>query len=365
MRTTIGLCGVLAMLLSTPVQAQTPCTFDPGCTEPTAVIVTPDGQYLYVACGSGDITRVRLSDHTVVNTITVGYDPHHLAISPDGEHLFATNTVDGYYTTKISTATDSIECTIPGYTDPSGIAITPDGDTAIIVANWTGILQGVPVDACAASYTIGGLGAGCIDVVVTPDGKYAYATSTTNPVPWGVFKVDLKARQVVDTLPAGLGGLDITPDGALLFVTNSNWSNYVYVVSTAADSVIDSIHVGNGCEDVKVSPDGLYAYVSHYGGDSVAVLSVADRSVIAILPVGQSPRWLAISPDGIRIFVPNYNSNCITEFTRSCVWAPVAPPCVDRKADINCDTVEDVFDVIYLIDYVFSGGPPRVLCPQE
>jgi hypothetical protein len=41
------------------------------------------------------------------------------------------------------------------------------------------------------------------------------------------------------------------------------------------------------------------------------------------------------------------------------------PPCFDRKADVNCDKVEDIFDVIYLIDYVFSGGPPRVLCPQE
>jgi hypothetical protein len=38
---------------------------------------------------------------------------------------------------------------------------------------------------------------------------------------------------------------------------------------------------------------------------------------------------------------------------------------LDRKADLNCDKVEDVFDVIYLIDYVFSGGPPRVPCPQE
>jgi YVTN family beta-propeller protein len=350
------------MLLSTPVQAQTPCTFDPGAPAPKCLAVTPDGTQLWIGSysGSGLVTVVRLSDHAVVATIPVGYFPMDIAISPDGAYAFVNNTVDGYYTTKIATATYTVVCNIPGGTDPSGIAFPPVGDTGIIVANWTGILQGIAVDDCAASYTIGGLGAGCIDAVVTPDGKYAYATSTFGPGPWGVFKVDLKARQVVDFLPAGCGDLDITPDGALLFITNSNWSNYVYVVSTAVDSLIDSIYVGNRCSGVKVSPDGLYAYVSRGGDSSLAVLSVADRSVLALLPVGQNPQSIAVSPDGMWIFVANMASDCITE-----IWIPAAPPCLDRKADLNCDKVEDVFDVIYLIDYVFSGGPPRVPCPQE
>ena len=41
------------------------------------------------------------------------------------------------------------------------------------------------------------------------------------------------------------------------------------------------------------------------------------------------------------------------------------PICFDLGADLNCDGAEDVFDVVYLIDYVFSGGPPRVPCPQK
>jgi hypothetical protein len=39
--------------------------------------------------------------------------------------------------------------------------------------------------------------------------------------------------------------------------------------------------------------------------------------------------------------------------------------CFDLGADMNCDGADDVFDVIYLIDYVFSGGPARVPCPQQ
>lgn len=38
---------------------------------------------------------------------------------------------------------------------------------------------------------------------------------------------------------------------------------------------------------------------------------------------------------------------------------PIDPTCphVDR-GDVNCDGVDDVFDVVRLIDFVFSGGTP-------
>jgi hypothetical protein len=39
------------------------------------------------------------------------------------------------------------------------------------------------------------------------------------------------------------------------------------------------------------------------------------------------------------------------------IFSGAAPPYPDFIADANCDGVPDVFDVIYLIDYVFSGGP--------
>jgi len=32
--------------------------------------------------------------------------------------------------------------------------------------------------------------------------------------------------------------------------------------------------------------------------------------------------------------------------------------CPGNLADVNCDSVADVFDLIYLIEYTFSGGPP-------
>ncbi len=41
-----------------------------------------------------------------------------------------------------------------------------------------------------------------------------------------------------------------------------------------------------------------------------------------------------------------------------CAFENQCPNCGAISADFNCDQVTDVFDVIYLIEYVFAGGPP-------
>ncbi len=363
------------LIVSSSVSAQTShsrCTFDPGATTPSCVAVTPDGTELWVGSGTGVVTVVRLSDHAVVATIPVGYGALEIAISPDGAYAIVTNTVNGFNSTWIATATRTVVCNISGGVDPSGVVFTPDGDTALIVAHWSGILQGVSKGACAADYTIGGLGNGCYDVVVTPDGRFAYAAGRAtgpNPGPYVTYKVDLPARAVVGTVPTTGEGIDITPDGSFILACGTNTANpsdhYVRVVATATDAVVDSVFIGGFPNKVRISPDGLYAYVTMQNDSSMAVLSIADRAVIAVLPVGHKPNGVTVSPDGLHIFVANYDSDCITEITTSCVWIPAAPPCMDRKSDLNCDAVEDVFDVIYLIDYVFGGGPQRVACPQE
>lgn len=375
----ISACVATALIWGTslgipPAQAQTShhrCTFDPGAPDPTPVAITPDGSQLWIGSGTGVVTVVRLSDHALVSTIPVGFGVQEIAISPDGTHAFATNTVNGTYTTKIATATYTVECPIPGGTDPSGIAITPDGDTAVIVAHWTGILQGVSMNACAADYSVSGLGNGCYDVVVTPDGRYAYAPGrATGPGagPYVTYKVDLAARAVVGTVPTTGEGLDITPDGSLLVIGGTNPANtsdrFVRIVATTTDALVDSVYVGGWPGKVKISPDGSYAYVSMLNDSSLAVISLADKAVIAMLPVGHGPRGVEVSPDGVSVFIANTDSDCITEITRSCVWSPLGPPCFDREADLNCDGLVDVFDVILAVDIAFSGGSVVKPCPK-
>jgi hypothetical protein len=38
------------------------------------------------------------------------------------------------------------------------------------------------------------------------------------------------------------------------------------------------------------------------------------------------------------------------------------PPCAE-EADMNADLAQDISDLVYLVDYMFTGGPPPLACP--
>src|SRR5689334_23251140 len=76
-----------------------------------------------------------------------------------------------------------------------------------------------------------------------------------------------------------------------------------------------------GPEDVAITPDGAYAYVSLSGSlglKSVVVISTAlaltdpTNAVVAIVPVGTNPRGVAITPDGAHAYVANTNSDSVS-----------------------------------------------------
>ena len=130
----------------------------------------------------------------------------------------------------------------------------------------------------------------------------------------------------------------------------------VYVVATATDAIVDSIRVGSVPTDVKISPDGRYAYVAVTDADSFAVVSVPDRSLLVVRPVADSPRGVALSPDGSRVFVSNYYSNCITEFLPlPCDTTPLLP-CPYVEEDVNGDGIVNVQDVVQAVNVAFQGG---------
>ena len=193
------------------------------------MVVSPEGQYLYVASscgGDGKVYKVRLSDYVLVDSIHVGYDPRRLAITSDGRYLYATNTVDGYHTTKVDLATNGTT-TIPGYTDPDEIAISSNDSLVYILADWVDVMQVVSVATDEVIRTISGLGGGGHGIVLTPDGAYAYiAIGPYTPGPGSVVKVRLADGAVVASIPFPItpDGIDLTPEGAELWVPGSTFS---------------------------------------------------------------------------------------------------------------------------------------------
>ncbi len=103
------------------------------------------------------------------------------------------------------------------------------------------------------------------------------------------------------------------------FVTNSQ-SNVVQVADIDYLNIITAIPVGNGPEDIEVSPSGCSIYVTNQGDNTVSVINtgklgcpnLAANTVVATIPVGAAPEGIAISPDGSTLYVANMNANTIS-----------------------------------------------------
>jgi YVTN family beta-propeller protein len=69
------------------------------------------------------------------------------------------------------------------------------------------------------------------------------------------------------------------PDGLRAYVTNSG-SNTVSVIGTAADAVVTTIGVGASPWAAAVTPDGRSLYVTMPGAGTVAVVSTATDTLV-------------------------------------------------------------------------------------
>ena len=68
----------------------------PVGTQPTHVVVSPDGRFAYVTNGGDNtVSVIDTAAQRLVATIAVGQFPHRLRISPDGEQVYVANLKGG------------------------------------------------------------------------------------------------------------------------------------------------------------------------------------------------------------------------------------------------------------------------------
>ena len=97
----------------------------------------------------------------------------------------------------------------------------------------------------------------------------------------------------------------------------TNDENIVSVISTATNSVVDTVIVGSRPPFVAITPDGAFAYVTNASSANVSVINTATNAVVATVAVGDQPIGVAITPaevvdtDGDGVDDPN--DNCVND----------------------------------------------------
>ena len=276
---------------------------------PTNLAIHPSGEIASVANSLEPITQgwahrldpdnkvflidLKATPPRVIGTITVGKQPSGMAISPKGDLALVTNRADGAIsvlsirgkdvlvvdTVMVGTSADQV----------SAVAITPDGKHALVTKPAANKIALLSIDGQKVTYDKRDLPPGIFpyNVAVTPDGKLALTVDNGNG---GGSDGNAKAVSVID-------------------------------LETDPPRVIDHVTVGDSPEGLAISPKGDLAvtveargsnmpkssFFYHPGG-AVTALKIDGKKVTngGEVNVGALPEAVAFSPDGQYLYVGNF-----------------------------------------------------------
>jgi YVTN family beta-propeller protein len=115
----------------------------------------------------------------------------------------------------------------------------------------------------------------------------------------------------LSTASASATAQSASTEGIYAYITNQG-SDTVSVIDTANNTVAVTVPVGSGPYGVAVSPDGTKAYVTNSASNNVSVIDIANNTVTSTADVGNGPSGVAVNSNGTRIYVTNSVSNNVS-----------------------------------------------------
>ena len=275
---------------------------------------------------SNDVYVIDPATFKVVDRFKVGVNPQHVVPSWDLRTLWVANNAEGRTDgalTPIDPKTGKPGKAKP-VDDPYNMYFTPDGGSAIVVAEalkrldfrdpQTMVLQSsLPTPQCD--------GINHADFAI--DGSYAIFTCEFEG---SLVKIDPLNRKVLGYLKLSKKGMPqdirVSPDGKLFYVADM-MANGVFVVNGETFTEVGFVATGVGTHGLYPSRDGKKLYITNRGSNkihgpphgkgSVSVLDFATRKVEATWPIpgGGSPDMGNVSADGKLLWVSGRYDNVV------------------------------------------------------
>jgi DNA-binding beta-propeller fold protein YncE len=280
---------------------------------------------------------------------SVAGPPTNLAVSPSGEIALVANSLEpvtqGWahrldpdnkvFLIDLKAAPPKVIGTITVGKQPSGLAISPKGDLALVANRADGTVSVLSIrgkDILVVDTVTVGTGADQVSAVaITPDGKRALAVkAAANKV--ALLSInDGKVTSDKRDLPAGIFpyNIAVTPDGKLALTADTGNGgssdgnvDTVSVIDLEATppQVIDHVTVGDSPEGFVISPKGDLAVTVEARGSNqkgasfyhpagaVTALKIDGKKVTKAgeVNVGALPEGAAFSTDGQYLYVGNF-----------------------------------------------------------
>ena len=265
---------------------------------------------LFVVNKAEDTLSV-IDTHSLREThrITVGGNPHEMAVTPDGRKAYVVNAGGNSISViDLETYAETKRITHPDFSFPHGVAFTSDSRRALVTSERSGkiflidatndeVLRAIDTDQ-------GGTHMAAVDTA----GEWAYFSNRESNT---ISFMDLENYEIVANVAVGEGaeGFALSPDSREIWVSERN-AGTVSVVDVPGQRVVARVDIGPRPNRVSFTPDGRHVVIPLTAGD-VAVFDRATRERVGELRVGEGPGGIVASPDGKRMFVASGSTGSI------------------------------------------------------
>src|SRR5664279_147992 len=287
-----------------PAAARSKAEINERYLSPLEMLLSPDGQRLYVVCQASDELRVvDLESGKVVTVVPLGRAPRGITLSPDDTQIYITNSTDDTVSV-IDVATLKVARTLSTGFEPAGIVSDQKGETLYVANRLSGDISVIDVKTGQeVKRLVAGRGASYL--ALSPDGKFVYATHIYPNLDskFGAFRtppnseitvIDTGRQTVVERMPlhnvAGVFHVALSADGKLGVATQLRPKN-----------LIPLAHVEHGW----AFGNSLTLFGEDVGGTVQVPIDELDRYYS--LPWG-----VVITPDKSEIFVTTAASESVT-----------------------------------------------------
>ena len=317
-----------------PVEGTAPAVASPVQTIPgMPAVANPDNLYSETAVGhiapevaldparvyvpnlrSNDVYVIDPATNKVVDRFPVGKSPQHVVPSWDLRTLWVTNNAEGTIHGSLTPIDPRTARPGPSIAvdDPYNMYFTPDGKSAIVVAEARKRLDFRDPHSMQLQHSIDVpecKGVNHADFSI--DGRYAIFTCEFGG---HLVKVDMVEKKVIGYLKLSSGGMPqdilVSPNGKTFYIADM-MADGVFLVDGDTFRETGFIRTGLGAHGLYPSRDGTKMYVANRGshlihgrphskGGGVSVIDFATNKVVAtwLIPGGGSPDMGNVSADG-------------------------------------------------------------------
>jgi DNA-binding beta-propeller fold protein YncE len=269
--------GTTAVAVSIPALADDgQVTLD---ADARAVAFRPDGAWAYVALGSTDHLGIIDTGARPLSVVVADMDSASstsiltgIAVHAGNSRVYiALDIVDsGAVKGRLLTVTadDNVEIhsSHPLPIDPGAVAITPDGQRALVTAANESKL--VEVNLATGTPTTHSIPVVSPDLAIDTAGTFVYVAGQADMSQYAVVKLRLPAGSVEASLPlaspSNPGGIALNPVTGLLYVAQRGGDGGVAVVDTAGTMAVTGMIPTSlrAAMDIALDADGHYAYAA-------------------------------------------------------------------------------------------------------